>query len=280
MGRKNLYTVLNELDFNVLKEISRLHSIILEKEICFPKRSISFKEYVDTFYFLQLPFRGTANSFDELLDDLGIDFLSDDEETLFLFAELLLGLNPHSFDVFEGYEIEQRTAVSIYNHICSNIKEICRRTNHKIVKSDGHLIIDENNKRTTLAVELTDDPDLALSLIEYTHYAKKGHLEEKRKILSQIGLYIEPWLKDHRLQIAGYKALESDAGFLLNKFHIRHNNKEGQNAQEYIRTINEKDLEDWYDKAYNVLLSVIIINEQINISGEIRELKKNYQWKD
>jgi N-acetylglucosamine-6-phosphate deacetylase len=71
-----------------------------------------------------------------------------------------------------------------------------------------------------------------------------------------------------------YAKLENDAGFLLNNFQIRHENKTGANQNIYIAEIDNSNLEDWYDKAYNTLLMVIIANDQIEVSKKIKELKQ------
>lgn len=86
-------------------------------------------------------------------------------------------------------------------------------------------------------------------------------------------------LKSRKFQGTEYNNIAKNAGFFLNKFHIRHNNKEGAKAQDYIVGLNDSQLEVWYDKIYNVLLSVIILDKQIDIDSELSELKKNYNWK-
>ena len=104
-------------------------------------------------------------------------------------------------------------------------------------------------------------------------------MECNRNILTTLGSYIEPILKSRVLQSAGYKQLESDVGFMLNCFHVRHNNKIGPKAQEYIVALTDKQLEKWYDDLYNAILSVIIINDHIPVQTELASLKTSYKWK-
>lgn len=278
MGRKNLYDVLNELEFDVEKEYDRLWYLLNEKKMSFHQTSIPFIGYIDIFVFDHLPVRGTANNLSDLFNDLELNNICYDIDDLFLLSELLLVLDPSIYPVADAYEKQQKIAIRIYNQIKSNIQEICSRTNHEIFDNGGKPIIVEKNKLTSHAVELVGDTSLALSMIEYNHYALKGHLEEKKKVLLQLGNYIEPILKEHLLKNEGFGNLESDAGFILNNFHIRHNNKEGKKAQEFILSLTDDQLEDWYDKAYNTLLSVIIGKEQISISKELKQLKQEYNW--
>ena len=130
-----------------------------------------------------------------------------------------------------------------------------------------------------MAAQLVTDTAVAFDLIEYNHFAIKGHLAEKKAILISIAGYIEPILNSKVLSTAGYKQLESDAGFVFNNFHIRHNNKEGSKANDYIATISNKDLEEWYDKAYELAVSVIIINDYLSIGNDIAEIKPKYTWR-
>ena len=136
----------------------------------------------------------------------------------------------------------------------------------------------EKNKAATLAAQLVDDEVVAFELIEYNHFALKGDLEGKKKLLFSLAAYIEPILKSKVLQKSGYKQLESDAGFLFNNFHIRHNNKVGAKAQDYITTVKDAKLEEWYDKAYEVALSVIIINDYLTIGQDIADIKSKHVW--
>ena len=161
-----------------------------------------------------------------------------------------------------------------------NINYILECTNHEIrVDSSGNSIIVEKNKAATLATQLVDDEVVAFELIEYNHFALKGDLEGKKKLLFSIAAYIEPILKSKILQQNGYRQLESDAGFLFNNFHIRHNNKVGAKAQDYITTVSDSDLDEWYDKAYEVALSVIIINDYLSIGKDITDIKTKYTWR-
>lgn len=164
--------------------------------------------------------------------------------------------------------------------IFDNINYILEHTNHEWKKaSDGNFIIVEKNKTATMAAQLVDDSTVAFELIEYNHFALKGRLAEKKAILVSIAGYIEPILNSKTLSAAGYKQLESNVGFVFNNFHIRHNNKEGAKANDYMAKISDKDLEEWYDKAYELALSVIIINDYLSIGKELDAVKAKYTWR-
>lgn len=275
MGRKNFFEILSEVGFDAHEEYRKLCYLFAEEESVPTNHYFeSLKVYVNDSYFRALPFRGTYTSIDEILTYLERSRYSSSLDKLFVFCEFLIAVLPEKYTVKNSYAHKQATT------IVENIAAILDRTNHELRQlDDSRMIIIEKNPSATQVVKLVEDGNIAINVLEYNHFALKGNLEEKRKILVNIGRYIEPLLISRKLQKAGYKQIETDMGFLLNCFHIRHNNKEGAKAQEYIQEIGDADLEAWYDKIYNTALAVIIINEQIGIDGELSELKKSYTWK-
>ena len=109
--------------------------------------------------------------------------------------------------------------------------------------------------------------------MEYNRFSLKGDLEEKKVILKALGDVVEPILKSNEWKGCAYKQIGDDTRFLLNNFNIRHNNMDGTNKKEYLSTITPEELERWYDKTYDCLLAVIILNEQIQSSAEIKTVK-------
>lgn len=71
-----------------------------------------------------------------------------------------------------------------------------------------------------------------------------------------------------------FKDLESDAGFLLNSLNIRHNNLEGKNAIEYLKTMSSAELEEWYDETYQVLLLALLEQDNIERRKRVKALKQ------
>lgn len=274
--RRNFYELLSERAIDPMQEFATLWKL-LRVEKCFSTGygSYSLAYWINEKYFRNLPFRGSFTSLTEMMDEFGLcERAVVDLDKLFLFCELLHAVLPGDSLIDSNRLFNQR------NTILQNIEYILERTNHELVKDpNGNTIIVEKNKNATMAAQLVDDEMVAFELISYNHFALKGDLDGKKKLLLSVAAYIEPILKSKVLQQNGYKQLESDAGFLFNNFHIRHNNKVGAKAQEYIATIKDSDLEEWYDKAYEVALSVIIINDYLTINREIADIKTNHVWK-
>ncbi len=275
--RKNFYEILSEMQFDVSREYATLLRLFqVEATVPMGGYIQPLAVYVDKVYFRTLPFRGGFVSLNEMMSAIPIKPGTRNLDDLFVLCEFLVALLPEKRLIEDGLIRKQGMT------IIENIFYILDKTNHELTQlpgSDERMIITEKNKGTTLAVEIVGDAEIAIDLIEYNHFALKGDLSAKKKILSSIGMYIEPILRSKALQNAGYRKLESDTGFVFNNFHIRHNNKEGAKAQDYVLTLSNEELEDWYDKAYEMAISVIIINDHLPTESKLAELKRNYHWK-
>lgn len=274
--RRTFYDILESLEFDVHEEYSELLYLFdCEPAVAWRGKMQKLSEVIDDVSFRDLPFRGRFSSLFDMMNELELDQPSDDLNDLFVFCEFLIAVMPKNVKRGSIYE-------SISKVIWGNIENILEKTNHEFIQDPRHndrYIIVEKNKSATLAAQIVEDEEVAFELLEYNHHALKGELSKKRKILVSIGAYIEPILREKTLSNAGYKELESNVGFLLNKFHIRHNNKEGKTAQDYIVSITDEELEVWYDKTYDVLIQAILTNENIEVESAIKQLKKDYKWR-
>lgn len=274
--RTNFYDLLAKRKFDISKEYSALwHLFCEERSIYTGYSSRPLAEIINDNYFRDLPFRGSFVSLADMMGTLGFQQHSAiDMDKLLTFCELLMAVLPQKYATIYRDVPKQRKT------IIDNIEYILECTNHELRQNaDSNWIVVEKNKSATMAAQLIADTTIAFEVIEYNHFAIKGHLAEKKRILMSIAGYIEPILRSKALSDAGYKQLESDTGFVFNNFHIRHNNKEGTKANDYIANISDKDLEEWYDKAYELALSVIIINDYLSIGKEIADIKPKYTWK-
>ena len=283
MSRKSFYEIIDSIGLNPSEEYKRiLNMFSYEKSIVvYGSRSMTLQEYINIEHFRKCGFRGTYTDITEMISVIvrGRGPNNMDWDTLYQYFEFLLAV---FFDknVNEDDKISQNDQVKT---IIENIITTVKRSNHVLHnigdKYNPRYVIVENDKTMAQAAEITSESPVSIDIIEYKSNSIKGNLGEKRKLLNEIGNFIEPILRSKKLQNAGYKQLESDAGFLLNNFHVRHNNKEGPKAQDYIVSIDDSKLEEWYDKIYNTLLSVIIIGEEIDVLAELNSLKSSYNWR-
>lgn len=274
MGRKNLYEILSNMNFNVYSESKTLVDLFEnEKEWYNGHYSESLMEYIDNNFFREMTIRGTYIDIETMMTDLGILYSSSNLDTLFTLCEFFL-------HIFSYHNLFSKRAIKQVEVILHNINVIMDKTNHSIHQiGDNQFIVVKKNVASIETSEIVTNEHISNEIMRYNHFAIKGDLEEKRQILNNIGQYIEPILKSRKLGQAGYKEIESNMGFLLNNLHIRHNNKEGAKAQEYTMNLKKFELEDWYNKIYDLSLIVIMLNEHLSVQEEIKSLKKDYHWK-
>lgn len=272
----HFYELLSQLGVDPETETKTLEHLFSEENISFPGY-LTLEAYINQDLFRFLPMRRTFVETGDLRNALGISAgqLDGTFEKLFLFSEFLIALfdeiekSPHMIDIDAHRQMET---------IQNNIIVFVDKSNHELVDAGEHgLIIVEKNKTASQAVEFIDDQTAAIEVLEYNHYKLKGDLNQKQKILISLGNYIEPILKDRAVK-AKYTDLFSDVSFLLNNFNIRHNNKAGGNAKEFIMTAPDATLELWYDRAYNMILSVILAKQNFEFSKELVALKAAHNW--
>lgn len=272
--RKTFYDLLDNMEFDIFEETQSLLYLFTEEKDWYNNSWCSAASYIDETCFRKLKMRGTTLSVFDFMKKLGIAKASSDINDLFVMCEFFHHLFL-TIPIFTDQYLQK-----IKEIINENISVILEKTNHKFATINETDIIIEDKKEVTLAAELVSDPNISLDILEYNHFALKGNLEKKKKILSSIGLYLEPTLNDKTVQEYGYQQLASDARFLLNNLHIRHNNKEGTKANDYVIGLKDSALEEWYDKTYNILISVIILQANSKTHEDINNLKKNYKFKN
>ena len=270
--RKNIYQLISEKICDPFTETERIVFLFEKEKIYYGE---SLMQFIDNNYFRNMKMRGTSLSISDLKEQLGL--LSEVSlDGLLTYCEFIENIIYQYIE--QGENDDERINQQIIT-IIDNLKCILDCTNHEITKLDDNtLIITEKNKAAAQAASLIDDSEKALKAIEYNHVGLKGDLHGKQSILKQLGDLVEPLLKSHVLKNSGYGQLEDDAGFLLNNCQIRHENKSGKNRKDFISQIDDDVLEEFYDKTYQALLMVIIANDQIEVSKEIKELKTQYKW--
>lgn len=273
MNQNHLYDLLKNRVINPYEELNRLNNLFIYGIKGYGFNYQSLEDLLDKNVFKNLKMRDTFITISDMRNGLNLDEFKwyDSFDKLYLFCEFLYNLLQQGSDYISQIPEADKQAKAIIH----NIMNILDKTNHELYKgSEDNYIIVEKNKFTSQAVELVEDEDVALKLIEYNHFKLKSDLMKKKEILNIIGNYIEPILKQDKWKNNGFLSLEDDAGFLLNNFDIRHNNREGRNKKEYIASMSDQILEEWYDKTYNTLLSVIIISEFIDTHNELKKWRQ------
>lgn len=277
----HLYEVLENMEIHPEEEMEILHRLFSEEGIGGQVGPFTLESYIDTYYFDDFKMKKRCLEISDLRDKLEIsesDF-DDSFERMFLFVEFLL----NAMD--ELLELGNFNSFSEVFQQCSKIKEtidsLLNDTNHECKKVDKlDWIVVEKNAYASQAVEFIEDADVAMDVIEYNHVLLKGNLEKKKKLLTSLARYAEPILKDKESKIKDrYNKLFEDTDCILNNFDLRHNNVDGPKRNEYVVSLSANELEAWYDKAYNMLLEVIIAKENFQYCKEIEEKRRENIFK-
>lgn len=275
MSHKHFFDMLDQkidpyMEFIKLKNMFEDNFYNLDNEVSF-----SLKEIIEEEYFYRLSFRGSYTSLDEIEEKLGftlIDKESFNIDNLFCYCEYLYAMLCEVRSFLERFP----NGVTIIDAIIQNINYIVEKTNHEWYfdsETFQNLII-EKNEIANVSMQLVKNDNLKVTVQKYLSYSYKGKLDKKRNLLNTLAREIEPILNSKFLKDNNFGYLESDIGTLLNKFHIRHNNKEGTKKVLYLDSLSDFELEEWYDKIYYLIISAIITNKTIEISKELKEIKE------
>ena len=219
-----------------------------------------------------MPIRQAYTDFADLVNGLGVENFQERYvrgfDEVFTLIEIILCAIDHSPKNYFGRG--NIVPNGFYYDINYVINSIVNNSGHKIAKMPyGRIIVTEDAVRDQ-AIWLSQDEEMSLALLEYTHYANSGNIEVKASILTKLGKIIEP-----RLENAPDNSTADVIKYLLNSFHLRHNNQSGKWSKEYIKDMDDTEREEWLDKLYNSIVHLIIEEEQKSINKEVVEFRKN-----
>lgn len=273
MSRKNIYQIVAEQKIDPTDAFESLEYYLFNKE--YPSinyHRITPYAFIENYVFSRMPIRQTFTGFMDLVGGSGISHFRDryvrDFDEVFTLSEIILCAIDHSPRKCFGKG--NIVPIDFYYDINYVINSIVSKSGHKIVEMPyGRIIVTEDAVRDQ-AIWLSQDEEMSLALLEYTHYANSGNIEAKASILTKLGKAIEP-----RLENVSNNSTADIVKYLLNSFHLRHNNQSGKWSKEYVKAMDDAEREKWLDKLYNSIVHLIIEDEQKSINNEVIEFRKN-----
>lgn len=271
--RKNIFELLKNTNINLKKEYQQLYTLF-EKTSFYTKNSIC--EYINYYTFREWKYRNRYIDIKDMMSDLNIsifDMLTLDKlnlNTLLLYIEFIINVIS-TINTFEIYPNDTK----LLNTLKENIFELVEDLNYEICCNEDfqHIII-EKNSLTSAVAEII--PSITNLVIEYRRFNLKGDIESKRSILKELADKIEPLNK--KFKSTEFNNFIEDIGTLLNNLNIRHNNIEGKNKKQYIVDMKSEELEEWYDKTYDMILVALLIDKYIDDKSKIKELKEHLKY--
>ena len=215
--------------------------------------------------FQEWPFRGTAISCEEYLDNIGLPnyyFKREheiSEEKFLYYLEFIY--NIISFSLMNKYiTIKNERVISIVK----NLNIIAEKLNYQFVKEDERFLLVKRDADVDSVLDIVE-PNVSLLLLEYNDFKVKDDLNRKAEILKAIDKYIE---ENQSLYSKLDKNSYSSWGYIVNKFGINHKIEE-----KYKNISNEERLE-WYDKAFYLAIHLIRLEKIKDINQERKDLEK------
>lgn len=289
MARKNIFQQLSS-NRNFVSEIQRIDKlledevgILIEIDRGYFNANTKYESivtFVDDFAFKEWKYRQNCIDCQDMSETLGFDELLEydeddeiEEEDLLSYLEYVANI----LNLVETVKLKQGCSykgTDIYHAAKANVRNVLEWLNYeeKVFENGKKVIITEKNPAATAVAEVVDE-ELAYKVIQYNHYILKGDIETKKTILLALGQELEPRRKE-LLQID--KDLEDGIFFMLNNLNLRHNNKSrnDKNYKAAVAKMNKKNLEEWYDELYQMMLLAQLELEQAKRKEKVKELKE------
>lgn len=277
--RRSIFDLMNNNEIDIKREYERIHKLF-ERDVfdnAYLKRPI--RSVIDGDYFKEWKNRGRNISIDDLFSSLqirnGNDLKENSMEKLLLYIEAIVNLISFSIEeiyIEYYYEYKYDYNWDIYKLLKENINSLLEDLNYEIKKlSNGELVIVEKDMLSSSIIET--NKNVSDKVIEYRRFILKGKIDEKRDILNLLANEIEG--KKRTFKGTTYSNLMDDVQFMLNNLNIRHNNMEGNNKIQYVVNLSKEELEKLYDKTFDMILGIFVIDKYLENKNEIDEIKKH-----
>lgn len=226
--------------------------------------------------------RGSCISWQNMREELGINKIINDTKCTIddiivaleyyenisnlFFKKVAPGLPTHEYTIHHNLDM-----------LYENMDKLLDYLNYerRVFDKEEMVILIPKNPAATAVAEISSE-ETAMAILMYHHASLKGQLEEKRKLLLTIAREYEPLLKKG---IDGFSSYFDNARNMLNSVHLRHNNKEGKDKIEKIAKMTNKELENWYDELYQLLLFCVLIKDNKERQDKMAEFLKGLKEK-
>lgn len=287
--RKNIFEIL-ESRYNINNEFEKITSLF-ESKCIQHRQNVGFNQYRSFYYSLEdmiddifptWEARGTCICCKNMRQELGINDIH--KKTNFTKDYILTCLEYYKniFILFINkvapkLDCYAYTYLNSFHMLNSNINKLLDYLNYEqhVFEKEEMVILIPKNPAATAVAEISSE-DTAMAILMYHHASLKGQLEEKRKLLQSIANEYEDLLKN---PIDGFTEYFKTARGMLNNLNIRHNNINGANKKDEISKMSNKQLENWYDELYQLLLFCVLIKDnkerKDNMAEFLKDLKEH-----
>lgn len=269
MVRKNIFEILDDI-YDIKIEINKIDFLfkeallIVQNQLNFQQQKGNVETVIEDKLFFVWKQRGSCLNCEEMRRKLGINITKYGLDDIIIRLEYYLNII-NLANTKLRYPNFQKTQQFII--LEDNIKILLDHLNYEclnIPEEEKVLLVPKNAAATSVA-EISSK-DTALAILMYNHASLKGDLSQKRNLLLKIYLEYETLLKKG---ITGFSEYFDKTRGLINKLNIKHNNKKE------IESLDNEQLEEWYDELYQLLLFCVLIKDNKERKDKAEEFLKS-----
>lgn len=271
--------------FDLLNKTKNLSDYITKQKIFFLNSSfLSFFEiFSQIFHYWK--YNDCYLSAKDLLQDLGIIkfikpinsnekimvFVLSNDTNCCMFLQFLQNALNFTSTYFKDFGFEEKFKV-----IQGKILYIMGKMHYRFLRKNGYYTITDSSPIVRNVAEISDE-ETAFKLLSYNEVENANNIEHKRQILKYLANITEPITKDYDKKSGDKYELYNNLDFALNNLNIRHNNIKGKNENDFIKNVNECDLISYYDDTFNLIVSVLAMNNSEQSFNNIEKIRSTFK---
>lgn len=277
MTRQNLFEILKS-KYDIVREMNKIIDLYNKISIWVHNYSENSHYSIEELFETQiLPYwkqRGSYLTCEEIKNDLDItDYFVKESSIDNIIIALEYYENIFYLTYKKVYGNSEYVFPNEYYLMIQNTRILLDHLNYerKIFEQEEKLILIPKKPESTAVAEISSE-ETALAILMYNHHSMKGNITGKRKLLYQISLEFETLLKQpHK----NYNDFFEKTNGLLNNLHIRHDNKTKEGNKNPVIEIDDKELENWYDELYQLLLFCVLIHDNLERKNRVADFLKS-----
>lgn len=266
-------------NFDLFKEYRKIEKYLSEYDsiIDFTGKKYTCEDYFDQFCFKNWNLRGTFFDLEEMRRSIGvskdsISYLEFTEEQLLDFLQYALNILFRVFDSVTSKAYYSFCNEDTFNMVIQNIDYLLDKFNCKISEDDKTKEYYLEYKDDISEIISSEYPEIKTSIGEYKRINTQGNLIRKSEILCTLYKSLES--VENKLKACNFSKIYEDTKFMFNKSGIRHWVEKDKTACATFLKMNEKEIEEWYDKIFNMFLTCMVLAKYIDNMQDVKDIKR------
>lgn len=272
-------------DFNLYEEYQKIEELLSEKKVAgtisryrkIIHHYFTLEEHIQHLCFNDWNLRGTFFTIQEMRKGLGIEkgFVDSDnidQNRILDFLQYAMNCVDRASTTIKtiyGSLLSDDTVITLLK---DNIKLLVEKLNCSLEldsERQEYYIVYNNSTATAVSKYY---PDVQDSISEYARIDNRGDLKRKGEILCTLFKKLES--VEAKLKANNFVSIVSDTTVLFNKSGIRHWVAEDKIACATFLQMDKKELEEWYDKIFNMFLTCMVLAKYVDDIPAIKDIKR------